>query len=230
MRRAGAPVGRQGGWHFGYFQAVQGGFDDHLGGELHTGGIQADRQNAFPAKAPQTTVEIADPDAKKEAANEGQHRVAQVAVQERHGPFFDASFESIAHHQVITLPQFTDKRHEVQKIVTVVRIAHDNVLPFRRPDAAQQRAAVTFRFHIHHPGAQPAGNVPGLVCASVIRDQHFPFNLVLFQEGQGLSDTKADRFLLVQAGHQDGQFCFFCHGECSSFISNRSHKRRNQGY
>ena len=110
------------------------------------------------------------------------------------------------------------------------RITHDDVLPFSRPDTTQQRTAVAFLLHIHYPGAQAPGNIPGLVGAAVIRDQHFPVDLVLFQEGQGLSDTKADGFFLVQARHQDGQFCFFCHRECSSFISSRSHKRQNQGY
>ena len=44
-------------------------------------------------------MEIADRDIEEQAAQPGQHRVAEIAVQERHGARRDTTPEPVAHHQ-----------------------------------------------------------------------------------------------------------------------------------
>ena len=82
--------------------------------------------------------------AEKEPPDAGQHRVPEIFVQRRHGVGLDAAFETIAHHELVAVAQFLEKGTEVREIVTVVGVAHDDVLAAGRLDAALKRAAVTF--------------------------------------------------------------------------------------
>ena len=83
----------------------QGRLDDHLAGELHAGRLQVERDHAVPAEAAQAAVEVADLAAEEQPADEGEHRVAEVAVQRRHRARLDAALEAVAHHQVGALAQ-----------------------------------------------------------------------------------------------------------------------------
>ena len=80
--------------------------------------------------------------AEEQPAEEAQHRVAEIAVQRRHGAGLDAAGEAIAHHQLGAVAQPRHERVERGEIVGVVGVAHDDEAAARRGDAAEQRCAV----------------------------------------------------------------------------------------
>ena len=48
-------------------------------------------------------------------AEPGQHRVAEVAVQRRHGARADAALEPVAHHHVVALAELLDERARLDR-------------------------------------------------------------------------------------------------------------------
>ena len=54
-------------------------------------------------------------DAEEQPAEEGQGRVADVAVERRHGALLDAAREAVPHHEVGAAPQRGDERSRAEK-------------------------------------------------------------------------------------------------------------------
>ena len=156
-------------------------------------------------------MEVTDADAEEQAPDPAQDRVAQIAMERRHGPGSDPALETVAHDQIHALAQFVHKDLQTREVVAVIGIAHDGVLAARGSDTAQQGRAVAFLRHIHDPGAQTAGDLLGSVRAAVVRYQHFTVNAGTLQVGLGLHDAGGQRLGFVQAGHQDSQFTGIFH-------------------
>ena len=206
MRRPAAPVGRECGRDLGDAQVSQARLDHHFAGELHAGGVQvqaADRRAVEPA---QPAVEVADRDSEEQPADAAQHRIAQVAMQRRHGAGRDAALETIAHHQLVAAPKRLDEGVERAEIVAVVGVAHDHEAAAGGRDAAHQRASVTLVRDRHHAGAETLGNALGPVGAAVVGDQDLSGDLAARHIGQGLLDADADGLGLVETGHENRQF------------------------
>ena len=78
----------------------------------------------------------------EDAANRGEHRVAQVAVQWRHGTGGDPTAKAVAHHQIGTGTELIEEELEPGKVVAIIGIAHDHVAPAGSADASHECAAV----------------------------------------------------------------------------------------
>lgn len=156
-------------------------------------------------------MEIPDTDTEEQAPDPAQDRIAQITVERRHGPGSDPSPEAVAHDQIHALAQLVHKDLEAGEIVTVIGITHDDVFAARRGDASQQGRTVAFLRHIHHPGPQAAGYLPGSVRAAVVRYQHLSVDAGALQIGLGLHDAGGQCLGFVQAGHQDSQFTRMFH-------------------
>ena len=119
-------------------------------------------------------MEIADADTEEQTTDPAQDRVAQIAMERRHGPGSDSALEAVAHDQIHALTQLVHKDLKAGEIVAVIGIAHDGVLAACGSDPPQQGRAIPFLRHIHHPGPQAAGYLLGPVRTAVVRYQHFP--------------------------------------------------------
>ena len=62
-------------------------------------------------------MEVADLAAEEEPPEERQHRVPEVAVEERHRAFRDAAFEAVAHDEVVALAQLRKERVDLHEVV-----------------------------------------------------------------------------------------------------------------
>ena len=71
----------------------------HLAGEFHARGVQVQAPDARGVEAAQAAMEIAEIDPEEQPAEIAQHRIAEIAVQRRHGAGLDAAPEAIAHDQ-----------------------------------------------------------------------------------------------------------------------------------
>ena len=65
-------------------------------------------------------MEIAARAAEEQAADRAEHRVAEIAVQRRHGARRDAAEEPVAHDELVAGPQLLDEPVETAEIIAVV--------------------------------------------------------------------------------------------------------------
>lgn len=85
----------QGGRNFRHSQARMNAAHDHLARELHTGSSQVEPAHGLGVKAAQPAMEIPYLGPEEEAANEAQDRVAETAVEKRHGAGFYSAREAV---------------------------------------------------------------------------------------------------------------------------------------
>src|SRR6516165_5896475 len=203
-RTAAAVLGERGG-DLGDLLVREGGLHHHLAGELHAGRLEVERDGAVPPEAPQAAVEVAGLAVEEQAADEGEHRVAEVAVQGGHRARGDAALEAVAHHQVRAIAQFGDERHQVAEVVAVVGVAHDHVLTAGREDAAHQGVAVTLVADGDDAGAGVLGEFLAAVGAAVVGDHDLAADPVVSDELDGLAHAGGHGLRLIETGHHDGQ-------------------------
>ena len=79
---------------------------------------------------------------KRRAADEAEHRVAEIAVQERHGLGADAAAKAIAHHEVGAVAKLGEEARDVRELVAVVGVGHEDVLAARGANAGVEGSAV----------------------------------------------------------------------------------------
>jgi hypothetical protein len=73
---------------------------------------------------------------KEETAQEAEHRIAEISVEEGHCAWSYATREAIPHYDISTAPQCLDEGSQVGEVVAVVGIAYHNIASARRIDAA----------------------------------------------------------------------------------------------
>src|SRR5215469_5448713 len=204
VRRAGPAVLPQRRGDLGDALAPQRGLDDHLAGELHAGGLQAEGEGAVPVEAAQAAVEVADVAREEQPADEREHRVSEVAVQLRHGAWLDAAPEAVPHDQVGALAELGHERHQVGEIVAVVGVAHDDVLAAGGRDTAHEGVAVALLLDGHHARARVGREPLAAIGAAVIGDQNLAVDTGLAKEANSLVHTGRYRLGLIETRHDDG--------------------------
>src|SRR5262249_30815162 len=132
-------------------------------------------------------------------------RIAEEAVERRHGAGSDAAPEAVAHHERVALAQAREEGAEVGEVVAVVGVAEDHVAAPRGADAAMERAAVAALGHLHHARAQPLGDVLRAVAAAVVGHDDLAGDAARREEAPRLLDAGAERLGLVEARHHDRQ-------------------------
>ena len=136
----------------------------------------------------------------------GQHGVAEVAMQRRHGAGGDAAPEPVAHDELPALAQLLDESVEPAEIVAVVAVAHDDVAAPRGLDAADQRRAVAALGDRHHARAEASRRSPASRRCCRCRRSRPRRRCRSARGSRAPSDADRERLGLVQAGHQDGEF------------------------
>ena len=171
------------------------------GGRLRPSGFSVVGTSSMrrPASAPRTTISLANSmpvvrrssalmlaalkprrpqwkspafDAEEQPAEKAQHRIAEIAVQRRHGAGLDAAREAIAHDQFGAVAQPRHEGVERGEIIAVVGVAHDDVAAAGRGDAAEQRRAVALCGDRHDARAERVGDLLRAVGAAIVGDQH----------------------------------------------------------
>jgi len=201
-----APVGRQRRRHLvdpivGKRRAY-----DHLARELHPRRPQVQRPHAIAIEPAQAAVKVAGAHAKEQPPQKTQTRIAQIAVQRRHGAARDPALEAIAHHDVGACAQPFHKRHQLGEVVGIVGIAHDDEPPARRRYAADQRRAIAAFGNGGHARAVRLGDRLRSVAAAVVGNQHLALDAAGRQEPARFVDAARDRLSLIEARHQDREF------------------------
>ena len=186
-------------------QLMQRRLDHHLARELHAWALELEVEHRLAREAAQAAMEVADRDLEEQPADEGEHRIAEIAVQGGHGALCDAALEPVAHDQVRAVAQLCDHGVQVLEIVAVVGVAHDDVLAAGGRDAADQGRAVAALGHGDQARAVRLGDGLGAVGGAVVGDQHLARDAGALEEAAGLVDADRQRFRLVQAGHQNGE-------------------------
>ena len=76
-------------------------------------------------------MEVADRAAEEEPADKGEDRIAEIAMQRRHGRFRDPAAKAVSHHDVIALAELFHEAVEVGEVVGIVAVAHDDIATAR---------------------------------------------------------------------------------------------------
>jgi hypothetical protein len=124
-------------------------------------------------------------------------------MQDWHGPDGYGAQEPITHDKLISRPQLFDKRHEFRKIVTVVRIADDNVPPLRAAYARLQRRTITFDGNTDYPRAHPLRDSLRTVCAAIIGNNNLSRYIRILQKARRFVDAAFERFSFIETRHHD---------------------------
>src|SRR5205823_13037809 len=117
IRRASAAVRQQRSGNSGEAPSRERGLDHQLARELHPPGPQVKRPDGVAVKAAQAAMEVADRRAEQQAPYEAEHRVAEIAMQQRHGALADAALEPVAHDQGVAFAQPCNKALQDRKSV-----------------------------------------------------------------------------------------------------------------
>ena len=204
---AGAAVGRKRGRNLGDAEFGKRGFHNHLAGELHASGAQAEREAWSRGERRGDRSESRAPGmAKKEAADEAEHRVAEVAVQWGHGAGFDRAGKAVAHDKVVAGLELWQKTGQMLEVVACVRVGHQDIFAARRLDAGHQRRAIASDRHVESPGLQ---GLRAMACEPSVEPlsatSTSPFHVVRGKRGHSLIDAEGNCLRLIEAGHQDRQ-------------------------
>src|ERR1700677_1024466 len=100
VRGTATTVGGQGRGHLCQAKSAEAGFDDHLAGELHSCRTEIETEDGVAAHGTDATVEVSDGDAKEQAPDEAENRVAQITMEWWHGSRLDLAAEAVAHDEI----------------------------------------------------------------------------------------------------------------------------------
>src|SRR6185369_1987146 len=98
-------------------------------------------------KTPHTAIDVMHRSGKPPLCHSGEHGIAPPAVEKRHRSGCNrtaANRQPAALNQVIAVAKAFHKAGDLEKVVTIIGIAHDDVLSARSGDSSHQGTAITF--------------------------------------------------------------------------------------
>ena len=141
----------------------------------------------------------------EQAADAGEHRVADVLVLPGHRSRRDPAEKAVAHHEIHADAQLLDERIEPAEVVAVVSVAHDDVAAASVLRAVIQSGPVATLGHMNDSSALSLRDLWRAVRGSVVRHDHFPSKPKTGNAAVSLLNARANRECLVEAGHEHGQ-------------------------
>ena len=132
-------------------------------------------------------------------------------MQRRHGARLDAAAIAIAHDELITGAQLSDKGVQPAEVIAVIAVAHNHEFATCRANAAKQSAAISPLGDMNHPGAVCLGDRLRAVGAAVVGDDHLASAAAAGEEGACLGNAARQGFGFVETRHQDREFTRFTH-------------------
>ena len=146
-------------------------------------------------------MEVTDITGIEQSADKGQNRIAQITMQRRHCTGFDTALKAVTHNEVVAFPQFFNKRIQMQEIVTVICISHDDILALCGVTSTNQRCAVSTLSNIYYTRTTASCDILRSIGTAIIRNKDLAFYTALFQIGPCLLDTHFQCLCFVQTGH-----------------------------
>src|SRR5262249_3684458 len=113
---------------------------------------------------------------------DGEHWIAAPSMRERHR---SRHHLAAARRQATTLDQlkafskFLDELGDLSKVITIVRITHDDKLAVCRLDPTPQRATISFVFDLNYAGSAINGDFLRTIRTPVVGDNDFSCDLIL---------------------------------------------------
>src|SRR5260370_9697419 len=163
VRRATASCRGEGCWDFGNSQPVEARLHAHLAGDLHPGGSQVELGEGRLVQAPHAAVVVPYGAVEEEAPQSRQGGRPEVAMQRGHRSGTIFAQKPVSHDEVVALAKFQKKRREIREVVTVVRVAEDDITTVCRRNAAEDRASVARMGDRNDPTAQLLADGPRAV-------------------------------------------------------------------
>lgn len=179
------------------------GLDEHLAGELHPDGAEAEPLQRIAAERADAAADVGDLEAEEEAREVRLHGLEEVAVQRAHGAGEDAAVAARAEHQVVAGAQRLDEAVQFGEVVGAVAIDEEDELAAGGLEAAQAGGAVAADRLVHDDGAGARGAFGGAVARAIVGDDDLTPVAVAHERGRGVDDARADRLRLIEAGDHD---------------------------
>ena len=183
-------------------QVRLGGADHHLGGELHAGGAEVELGQPVAAEGAHAAVGVAHAGLEEEVQRAGEDRVADVAVQPRHGAGLDA-VHAVAHHEVGAVLELLEEARDLAEVVGQVGVGHDDVAALGGGEAGHVGVAVAAAALADEAGAGGERERGGLVLGVVVGHHDLAADAVLGHGGAGPGDAALDVGGLVEARDHD---------------------------
>src|SRR5262249_39175429 len=99
-----------------------------------------------------------------------QHWIAEILVEGRHRPIFDAASKTVPDDQIITRLELLYKGVKRSEIVACVRIAHNDELASRSVDSHTQRVSIAALRDGDNPRTERFSDLAGPIIASIVGD------------------------------------------------------------
>src|SRR5258708_3498721 len=198
-----ALVWAEGDGDFGDAGADLGGLDDKLEGKPHTGAAQIQFVVESAPESPHAAVAVAYSRAEEKIHQPAQTGIAKVSVQRRHGAGLDAAAKAIAHDEVVAPAQFVDEIGNLNEIVAVIGVAHDDVFTAGGGDARLQRRAVAPLVDADYGGSIVLGNFNRAIGRAVVRDNHFAVQARAANSGERFLHAKCQGVRFIEARDDD---------------------------
>src|SRR6516164_3969693 len=135
MRGPPALVGPEDNWDFSDARANLAGFDNEFQRKFHSRTTQIQFVVQLAAETSQTAITVTYTGSKEKINQPAESGIPKVFVQRRHRSWFDPAAKPISHYEIRALAQRSDKIRHLAKIITVVGIAHNDILAARNSNA-----------------------------------------------------------------------------------------------
>ena len=143
-------------------------------------------------------MEVADLVLEEQPTNEAEHWVADVTMERRHGTTGDPTFEAVSHDEIRARAKAINERHKRREVIAVVGVAHDDVPPSCRSDAAKQSVAVAALLQWDITRAPACGGEPlAAVSTAIIGYDYLAYRYRVLNE-ECLTGLVKHRWLLSQ--------------------------------
>jgi hypothetical protein len=146
---------------------------------------------------------VRDLDSEEQVQQSGEDRVADAAIEPRHGVAVDPPLEPGAEHEIVAVLESLHERRQLVDRIRAVRVAHYDVLAPGLLQAREVGAAVAASAFADDRGTVLGGDLGRPVRRVVVDDDHLAAAARPPDSLPGLFDDGADRFLLVEAGNHD---------------------------
>src|SRR5260370_23118053 len=125
--------------------SLQAGLDDHFRRELHSGATLPKPLVQLLREAPQPAIHVVNRRVKPMPGQEGEERIAKPTVKEghrsgKHPPA--ARLQPASLDELVSLSKLVDEPRNLEKIVTIVGVAHDDVASSGGGDPPHESAPV----------------------------------------------------------------------------------------
>ena len=186
--------------------SVGSGLEDHLRSELHALALQIQLCVERPGEAAHPAVYVMDRDSEPPTRNPREDRISHP-VQQRHCPRQDRAStggQSAALYQVITGPEFLHETGDVEEVVAVVGISHDDIGPAGRPDTSLEGGTVAPLPDLYQASPHCRRYRRRRIGAAVVSNDDLPLEAIRLERLSGLPQAALECIGFVETWENYG--------------------------